>query len=196
MIQLRAGASPATTFAHPPKRQVRQKEKPHRRSAPFTDEPGFYEPAGLWFYGNIRLLDGPLAHVKRAIGSLDSRPSELEEIEREAEGLVLQNRILVCGIHNIPQMRAAIVPLRWGCPRIVVFSGGFRFHLGEDLAREPFLSATLWRERWDARIDLAVSRRAPGKLPTFGRYNPTVDRLIERLVTKESLGIFSGDIAA
>ena len=196
MIHLDAGIVPATTFAPLPKHRSRQRETPPRRTAPFNAEPGFYEPAGLWLYGNIRLLDGPLAYVKRTIGALDSRPSELDEIERETENLVLQSRILVCGVHNIPQMRSAIVPLRWGSPRIVVFSGGFKFHLGDDLVREPFLSATLWRERWVSRTDLAVSRRAPDKLPTFARYNPTVDRLIERIAKKESLGIFSDEIAA
>ena len=86
--------------------------------------------------------------------------------------------------------------LRWGSPEVVVISGGFKFHLGDDLSREPFLSATLWRERWESRTDLAAPRRAPHKLPTFGRYNPTVDRLIERLAKKECLGIFSDEIAA
>lgn len=162
-----------------------------RRSAPFEVEPGFYEPAGLWFYGNIRLLEASLAYIPRSLGYVEQTASELDAIEQEAEYRVLHSTILVCGIHNAAQMRAAIVPLRWGCPRIVVFSGGFQFHLGKDLSQEPFLSATLWRECWDARTDLAVSRRAPDKLPSFGRYNPTVDRLIMRLARKEALGLFS-----
>jgi len=191
LIQTAAGHVPATTLVLTTKQRSRLKETPPRRTAPFNQEPGFYEPAGLWFYGNIRLLGAELSYVRRTLGSLDSSPRELDEIEREAETLVLQNRVLVCGIHNIPQMRAAIVPLRWGCPRIVVLSGGFQFHLGENLDQEPFLSATLWRDRWDPRTDLAVSRRAPKKLPTFGRYNPTVDKLIVRIAEKRELGILA-----
>ena len=78
--------------------------------------------------------------------------------------------------------RAAIVPLRWGSPRIVVLSGGIRFHLGHDLSHEPFRAARLWRYRWDPATDLAVSRRAPDKLAIFATHNPTVDELIERTV--------------
>lgn len=164
-----------------------------RRSAPFEIEPGFYEPAGLWFYGNIRLLDAPLSYVKSAISYNDQGPRYLDAIELEAEQIVLSSQILVCGIHNPGQMRAAIVPLRWGSPRIVVFSGGFKYHIGDGLRQEPFLSATLWRECWDARTDLAVSRRAPDKLPTFARLNPAVDRLILRIANREDLCLFSPD---
>ncbi len=162
-----------------------------RRTARYEDEPGYHEPSGLWFYGNIRLLHASLVHIPHALGAIDVRPSVLDDIEREAETHVLQSRVLVCGFHNVAHMRSAIVPLRWGSPRIVVMSGGFKYHLGDDLLREPFLSATLWRERWDSRVDLAVSRRAPNKLPTFARHNATVDRLIMRLARGEMPGICS-----
>jgi hypothetical protein len=41
-----------------------------------------------------------------------------------------------------------------------------------------------------------LSRRAPDKLPTFARYNPTVDHLIERITREEDLGIFFQAVAA
>ena len=191
MIQLDAGTKPVSTKTKVAGHRHRAPVVIPRRTAPFNQEPGFYEPAGLWFYGNIRLLGANLGFVRRTLGSLDSSPRELDEVEREAETLVLQSRVLVCGIHNIPQMRAAIVPLRWGSPRIVVFSGGFQHHLGEQLDQEPFLSATLWRDRWDHRTDLAVSLRGPEKLPTFARHNPTVDKLIVRIAEKRDLGILA-----
>jgi len=192
MIQLEAGRLPGLPSSVSTTPQPRRAEAPPKRTAPFSEEPGFYEPAGLWFYGNIKLLDGRLNYVKRTLGTPDCQSSFRQEVEKEAEELVLRGETLVCGIHNVCHMRAAIVPLRWGSPRILVFSGGFRFHLGEDLLDEPFLSARLWRYQWDARTDLVVSRRAPDKLPTFARYNPTVDHLIERLVDRDLDGALFG----
>ena len=154
---------------------------PIRRSAPFGEEPGFYEPAGLWLYGNVRLLHTPLACVEEAHGPPEHLPSQLDAVERQAEELVLTSKTLVCGIHSAAHMRTAVVPLRWGAPRLVVFSGGFLYHLGENLKGEPFRAARLWRYEWDSKTDLAVSRRSPGKKPTFARHNPTVDRLVAHL---------------
>jgi hypothetical protein len=167
---------------------VRGKTTP-RRTAPFDHEPGFYEPAGHWLYGNARLLDGRLACIARAYGPDRHLPSELAAIETEAETLVLGSNVLVCGIHSAAHQRAAVVPLRWGAPRIVVVSGGFKYHLGEKLDQELFRAARLWRYAWDPRTDLAISRRAPDKLPTYSHHNPTVDRLIAKIVAREVQGL-------
>lgn len=115
--------------------------------------------------------------------------SRLASCEQEAEGIVLTGRVLVCGVHNEFHQRAAVVPLRWGAPRIIVFSGGFQHHLGADLDQEPFRAARLWRYAWDATSDLAISRRAPDKLPTFARANPTVDRLIRKIADETLVGL-------
>lgn len=51
---------------------------PPRRTAPYEAEPGYFEPGGLWLYGNSRLLDGRLGFVsahKNAGESLRPRPS-------------------------------------------------------------------------------------------------------------------------
>jgi hypothetical protein len=172
-----------------PRTAVRKHEPPPRRTAPFEEEPGYHEPCGLWFYGNVRLLHGLLACVEAACGHPSHTPASLDAIEAEAERLVLDGRILVCGIHNLAHQRAAIVPIRWGSPRIVVFSGGFFHHLGNDLKQEPFRTARLWRYQWDAKTDLAVSLRAPNKLPTFARYNPSIDRLIAKLAGRGHPGL-------
>lgn len=158
------------------------------RSAPFEMEPGFYVPAGLWLYGNVRLLAGELATVPEAFGPEVHAPVDLDRIERDAERIVLAGKVLVCGMHSAAHQRAALVPLRWGAPRIMVMSGGFFHHLGRDLKEEPFRTARLWRYAWDARTDLAVSRRAPDKMPTFAKHNPTVDRLIARLASGDMPG--------
>lgn len=158
---------------------------PPRRSAPFEEEPGYYEPAKLWLYGNTRLLDGNLAHVPLCLGPSIHSPNDLREIEREGERLVLAGKILVCGIHNPAHQRAAIVPLRWASPRILVLSGGFEYHLGKELKDEPFRTARLWRYQFDELVDLVISRRAPDRKPTFALHNSTVDRLIERISLRE-----------
>lgn len=161
---------------------------PPRRTARFEDEPGYYDPAKLWLYGTVRLVRSPLACIRSAFGLANHSPIDLDRIEREAESLVLDGKVLVCAFHNAAHQRAAIVPLRWGAPRILVMSGGFLHHLGEDLKQEPFRAARLWRYAFDPSCDLAISRRAPDKKPTFASHNPTVDRLIARLVNGEVTG--------
>lgn len=165
------------------------KTAPPRRTAPFDLEPGFYEPANLWLYGNTRLLESKLVCITETFGPDCHSPCQLDEIERKAEQLVLDGKILVTGIHNSAHQRAAIVPLRWGAPRIVIFSGGFFHHLGQELNQEPFRTARLWRYEWDRNTDLAVSLRAPTKLPTFGKNNPTIDRLIAKIGNRELPGL-------
>ncbi len=151
---------------------------------PFDVDPSFYPDSGLWLYGNARLLGTALVSIPRALGQPHQTPNDLELIELETERRVLDGRTVVTGIHNPAHQRVAIVPLRWGAPRILVFSGGFCHHLGPDLKEEPFRAARLWRYQFDARTDLAISRRAPDKLPTFAQFNPTVDRLIERITAR------------
>lgn len=157
--------------------------------APFDTEPGFYPEAGLWLYGNARLLGTSLASISRAVGHPHHMLEDLGQIEYETEQAVLGGRIVVTGVHNPAHQRVAIVPLRWGAPRILVFSGGFHHHLGSDLKEEPFKAARLWRYQFDAKTDLVISRRAPDKLPTFAQFNPTVDRLIERITARLVPGI-------
>jgi hypothetical protein len=177
-------------FADPHQKvRLHRLHDPPRRTAPYDVEPAYYPAGCLWLYGNVRLLQGRLASVLTACGPDRHRPYELEAIEKEAEQLVLSSRTLVCGIHSAAHQRAALVPLRWGAPRIVILSGGFHYHLGKDLKDEPFRAARLWRYQWDPKTDLAISRRAPDKLPTFARHNPTIDRLVTLLARGEWPGL-------
>jgi len=164
-------------------------EPPPRRTAPFEQEPGFYDDAGLWLYGNTRLLDARLACVPLAFGPNQHSCGMLDTIEQQVEDIVLSGKVLVCGIHNDAHKRAAIVPLRWGSPRIVVVSGGFFYHIGEKLDQELFRAARLWRYGWDASTDLIISRRAPAKLPTYASHNSTVDDLIQRIADQRVPGL-------
>jgi hypothetical protein len=64
------------------------KDLPAQRDRPFSEEPGFYKPARLWLYGNVRLLDATLDTVEGAMGPNIHTPAQLDSIEQEAEGLV------------------------------------------------------------------------------------------------------------
>ncbi|MBS1714597.1 MAG: hypothetical protein JST30_09705 [Armatimonadetes bacterium] len=171
--------------------RVAHLDTPPRRCTRYEDEPSYYEAGALWLYGNVRLLHAKLSCIETAFGPGPWDRSALDEIEQAAERRILNAEILVCGVHNEAHQRAAVVPLRWGAPRVIVFSGGIRVHLGDDLKNEPFRAARLWRYQWDSRTDLAVSRRAPHKLPTFSRFNPTVDRLIRSLADGDWPGLSS-----
>lgn len=181
---------PTETNARPARRQDLQSATcPPRRDMPFDEEPGFYEPARLWLFGNARLLRGNLVTVDRTFGPPHHSPADLQTIETETEQIILAGGTLVSGVHSPAHQRSAIVPLRWGAPRILVLSGGFKYHLGEDLRQEPFRAARLWRYQWDPKTDLAISWRSPEKQPTFARHNPTVDRLILRIVQRSLPGL-------
>lgn len=162
-----------------------------RRTATYHEEPGYSAESRLWLYGNVKLLHAALAFVAEAQGPPHHFPAQLVSIEREAERLVLDGKVLVCAVHSPAHQRAAVVPLRWGSPRIVVLPGGFHYHLGRDLGQEPFRAARLWRYAWDPEADLAVSRRAPDKLPTYAKNNPSVDRLVEAIAQGRWPGLSS-----
>jgi DNA processing protein len=115
-------------------------------------------PGALYLYGNARLIDRPCFGV---FGSRGSSPEALNVIETFAEAGVLEGRILVAG-HDTPEyQRAAIIPLRWGSPRILVLNRGFVRSFGEGLRDEPFAAARLWRRQFDPASDLAISAIPP-----------------------------------
>lgn len=166
---------------------------PPRRTAPFEQEPGYYPDAALWLYGNARLLGAKLVHVAGALGPASHGQAELDRIEQEAEKRILEGCVTVSGVHNPAHQRTAVVALRWGAPRVLVFSGGFFHHLGKDLDQEPFRAARLWRYKFDPRTDLVISRRAPDRLPTIALHNQTVDRLILRIISRQVPGLLFRD---
>lgn len=173
--------------------RIRRPQPAPVRTWPYDLEPGFYEQGSLWLYGNVRLLQLELACVQPSLFLTEpASRATLNQIEEEAESHALAGRILVCGVHNEAHQRAAVVPLRWGAPRIVVFSGGFSHHLGADLKQEPFRLGRLWRYQWDKLTDLAVSRRAPDQLPSYASKNFTVDRMIDLLVQGAWPGLVAG----
>jgi DNA processing protein len=134
-------------------------------------------PGVLYLYGNEKLLQAQTACV---LASRDAAPEALQEVERLSEEHVFAGRTLVSGHDTAAYQRAAVVPLRFGAPRILVLDRGFYAVLGERLDQEPFAAARLWRFCFDPHTDLVVSAVAPAK--EFHRNSNQVrDRLVAGL---------------
>lgn len=136
-------------------------------------------PGVLFLYGNTRLLE---ANTFCVLASRGAAPAELDEIERHTEDGVLNGGIVVAG-HDTPEyQRSAIVPLRWGSPRILCLDRGLFKVLGEDLKDEAFRAARLWRYQFDPHTDLAISPFRP-EADFIGANNKVRDRLVASLST-------------
>lgn len=137
-------------------------------------------PGVLFLYGNARLLQ---AQTFAVMGSRKSPGAALDRLEQWAEDGVLAGEVLIAG-HDTPEyQRAAVVPLRYGAPRVLVLDRGFHEAMGQDLSEEPFGAARLWRYQFDPSTDLALSAIAPDK--TFHRNSNRVrDRLIAGLARR------------
>lgn len=131
-------------------------------------------PGVLFLYGNLKLLD---AETFCVLGSRGTTPKGLEQIEQLAEDGVLAGEVVVAG-HDRPEyQRAAIVPLRWGAPRILCLDRGMYDVLGRDLKSEAFRAARLWRYEFDPRTDLVISPFRPS-----AGYHGVNNQLRDRLV--------------
>lgn len=140
-------------------------------------------PGVLFFYGNSRLLN---AQTFSVLGSRGTPPRALERIEERVERGVLEAEVLVSG-HDRPEyQRAAVVPLRWGSPRILCLDRGLFEALGENLRDEPFRAARLWRYQFDPTTDLVVSPFRP-EAHYVGVNNQVRDRLVACLSDRMEL---------
>ncbi len=131
-------------------------------------------PTVLYLYGNRALFDRPTVAV---LASRDAGADALQRLERLVEKWVLKPAVLVAGHDTAPYRRAAVVPLRWGSPRILVLDCGMFDALSEDLDREPFSTARLWRYRFDPQTDLVVSAHRPAD-HVLGAHNKARDWLV------------------
>ncbi|MFZ4506443.1 MAG: DNA-processing protein DprA [Fimbriimonas sp.] len=137
-----------------------------------TDPPGV-----LFLYGNLRLLE---ARTFCVLSSRNTSLAGLDKMERLAEEGVLGAEVLVTG-HDRPEyQRTAIVPLRWGAPRVLVLDRGLFNVLGPTLRDEAFRAARLWRYEFDPTTDLVVSAFRP-EADFVGINNRVRDRLIASL---------------
>lgn len=137
-------------------------------------------PPVLFLHGNARLLE---TRTFAVLSSRNTAPAGLREIERLAEEGVLAGEVLATG-HDTPEYQAsAVVPLRFGAPRILVLDRGLFAALGENLDQEPFRAARLWRYQFDPGTDLAVSSTPPDT-PYSARGNRDRDALVAGLALR------------
>ena len=133
------------------------------------------DPPGILFlYGNTKLLQ---ANTFCVLSSRNSRPADLELIEKVAEEGVLRSEVLVTGQERPEYRRSAIVPLRWGSPRILCLDRGLFAALGDDLTHEKMHESALWRDKFDPKTDLTISPFRPDA-GFVGVNNQVRDRLI------------------
>lgn len=139
------------------------------------------DPPGVLFaYGNLRLLDAKTFCV---LSSRNTTPAGLNQMEQLAEEGVLRGEVVVSG-HDTPEyQRSALVPLRWGAPRILCLDRGLFPALGENLTEEPFRAARLWRYQFDPKTDLVVTPFRP-EAKFVGVNNQIRDRLIAGLCAR------------
>lgn len=134
-------------------------------------------PAMVFMYGNLKLLSAKTFCV---LSSRNASFDQLNEIESLAEAGVLQGEVLVTG-HDRPEyQRSAVVPLRWGAPRILCLDRGLFQVLGDDLKNEAFRAARLWRYEFDPSTDLVISPFRP-ESGFIGVNNQVRDRLVASL---------------
>jgi DNA processing protein len=131
-------------------------------------------PAALFLYGNQKLLTSRTFSV---LSSRNTSPAGLDQIEKLTEEGVLAGEVVVSSDNRPEYQRSALVPLRWGAPRILCLDRGLFQVLGPNLKDEPFRAARLWRYQFDATTDLAISPFRPDARFT-GINNKIRDRLV------------------
>lgn len=177
MPTLKAYTPAASLFDLPP-----APEKP-KRTAPFDQEPGYHAPAGLWLYGNVRLLEANLAYIPESLGPPTHGSKQLDALGRIAEDLILSSKVLVCGVHNRVSPKSCCYATTLGSTPDRDLLGRVSVPSGTRAEDGPFRAGRLWRYEWDPKTDLAISRLDPDKLPTFATTNWTVDKMIERIAS-------------
>ena len=162
------------------------------------DRPGIEELSGLDYahvalllgrnpkrvraYGDLRLLwklgTKSTFHVPESLWHHAGRQT-WEKIERDTEKGVLDAKVLVCSMSTTEHQSAAVVPLRWGSPRVLVLPCGIKKVLGKDLKDECFRAARLWRYSFDPTMDLVLSFSEDES--GFVVHSDTVNRAIAKL---------------
>lgn len=137
-------------------------------------------PGVLFLYGNTKLLESATFAV---LSSRKGMRSDLDQIESLAEEGVLKGQVLVAGHDTTEYQRAAVVPLRYGSPRILCLDKGLFPVLGHDLSQEAFRSARLYRYQFDAKTDLVVSPFRP-ESEFIGVNNRLRDKLVACLASR------------
>ena len=131
-------------------------------------------PGVLFLFGNTKLLGG---QTRCVLSSRNSQAADLDLVEKLTEEAVLRSDVLVTGHNSRAYERSAVVPLRWGSPRILCLDRGLFTVLGDELKQEAFRAARLWRYEFDPNTDLVISPFRP-EAGFVGVTNQVRDRLI------------------
>lgn len=142
---------------------------PERALTYCSSPPGF-----LFAYGNLSVVGQATFCVAQSRNPSDEALRKLEKVVEEG---VLSGGVLVTGANTPAYKRGAVVPLRWGSPRILVLDRGLFAALGDGLDQEPFPAARLWRYSFDPEVDLVVSPTTPDV-----EYAPGLNRVRDELV--------------
>lgn len=136
-------------------------------------------PSRIRCYGNLDLLRRDLAVVPGSFGPNVGDRLDWRRAHDAATEIAKGGRVLVTPVGTAVTRHVALVPLRWGNPRVLVLSCGIRTALGPRLRREPFFEAEAYRSRFDPRTDLVVSMSSDdaGRL----RHSVEVERLCAAL---------------
>lgn len=87
-------------------------------------------------------------------------PKELDQVEKVIEEAVFSACVIVVRSSWPPELarRVAIVPLRWGSPRMIVNEDirGYGWQKLIEAGDEFFRVCRLWRYKWDGKTDVLV----------------------------------------
>ena len=162
----------------------------HNSDVFLLERPTVAKVNNLYMYGNLCLLRGPRFSV---VG----RPSQVRRLSRTpflSEEL-LAGKTLVTPLYNPEYEEMAAIPLRWGCPRIVVLHAGFKHFLGPRIDEEVSPLCRRWRYAFDSFSDLVVSPWHPedSQANKMCRFE-IVEELVNRLANCDSERILRGTI--
>lgn len=104
------------------------------------DRPTVIKLNNIYIYGNLCLLRGQRFSVE-----VSSEP--LQKLSRTPflSDELMAGQILVTPLYKPQHEEIATIPLRWGCPRIVVLHAGFRYFMGQSLDKELCPTCRRWR---------------------------------------------------
>ncbi|MEI7576380.1 MAG: hypothetical protein WCK51_05765 [Armatimonadota bacterium] len=124
------------------------------------DKPVVLKLNELYMYGNLKLLASDRFTLPIPVLEEVTRQDTLE-IHVPVAAEILKGRTLVTGVYSLLHDQAAVLPLRWGAPRILVLTSGFLESLGAKLDQELTPLSRRWWYEFDPLTDLVVSPFAP-----------------------------------
>ncbi len=158
------------------------------------DKPVVLQLNDFYMYGNLKLLASNRFTI--SIPNLnDVTRQDVLDVHVPIAAEVLKGRTLVTGVCSALHDQAAVLPLRWGAPRILVLTSGFLKCLGPKLDQELTPLSRRWRYEFDPLTDLVVSPFAPEDAGIVNcKRIETVERIIKSIASSDSTSLLSGTV--